>query len=267
MINSTSNSLNKNPSTIIINLRSNASACLIACSLDPKMTSFQADCNATTKGSSPDAGDGTAEAHFIVDMEMRRLGLQSMEGADLSHVFCTKDASPVVKGYSPELIVHPVLEESYSVRDDEKASVAKRVLAEVSKWMERFDCFVVGPGLGRDPFLPGVTSNTDATQLAEIFAENKCSTKVIGVPVTFYGDLKNQFVEADVGFDTICKVNSQIISNICTDALSTSSETRTKTNGGDEIEGEIEDELGLASTRSSTSSGSFDEEFDEFREL
>ncbi|XP_020249701.1 uncharacterized protein LOC109827150 isoform X1 [Asparagus officinalis] len=52
----------------------------------------------------------------------------------------------------------------------------------------------------------GVTSNTDATQLAEIFAENKCSTKVIGVPVTFYGDLKNQFVEADVGFDTICKV-------------------------------------------------------------
>ncbi|ONK69106.1 uncharacterized protein A4U43_C05F19420 [Asparagus officinalis] len=25
-------------------------------------------------------------------------------GADLSHVFCTKDASPVIKGYSPELI-------------------------------------------------------------------------------------------------------------------------------------------------------------------
>ncbi|ONK58963.1 uncharacterized protein A4U43_C08F1530 [Asparagus officinalis] len=66
----------------------------------------------------------------------------------------------------------------------------------------------------------GVTSNTDAAQLAETFAEKKCSTKVIGVPVTFYGDLKNQFVEADVGFDTICKVNSQIISNICTDALS-----------------------------------------------
>lgn len=38
------------------------------------------------------------------------------QGADLSHVFCTKDAAPVIKGYSPELIVHPVLEESYSVR-------------------------------------------------------------------------------------------------------------------------------------------------------
>jgi hypothetical protein len=38
-----------------------------------------------------------------------------LQGADLSHVFCTKDAAPVIKSYSPELIVHPVLEESYSV--------------------------------------------------------------------------------------------------------------------------------------------------------
>ncbi|KAL5990994.1 hypothetical protein ACLOJK_011900 [Asimina triloba] len=74
-------------------------------------------------------------------------------GADLSHVFCAKDAGPVIKSYSPELIVHPLLEESYSVRDDEKASIANKVLAEVAKWMERFDCIVIGPGLGRDPFL------------------------------------------------------------------------------------------------------------------
>ncbi|KAG0490368.1 hypothetical protein HPP92_007231 [Vanilla planifolia] len=66
----------------------------------------------------------------------------------------------------------------------------------------------------------GVTSNTDAAQLAETFAESKCSTKVVGVPVTLNGDLRNQFVEANVGFDTICKVNSQLISNVCTDALS-----------------------------------------------
>ncbi|PIA40419.1 hypothetical protein AQUCO_02500251v1 [Aquilegia coerulea] len=74
-------------------------------------------------------------------------------GADLSHVFCTKDAAAVIKSYSPELIVHPVLEESYSVRDDEKRAVSTKVLAEVARWMERFDCLVVGPGLGRDPFL------------------------------------------------------------------------------------------------------------------
>ncbi|CAA0834898.1 Pyrophosphate--fructose 6-phosphate 1-phosphotransferase subunit alpha 1 [Striga hermonthica] len=66
----------------------------------------------------------------------------------------------------------------------------------------------------------GVTSNTDAAQLSETFAERKCPTKVVGIPVTLNGDLKNQFVEANVGFDTICKVNSQLISNVCTDALS-----------------------------------------------
>ncbi|RZB54714.1 ATP-dependent (S)-NAD(P)H-hydrate dehydratase isoform F [Glycine soja] len=74
-------------------------------------------------------------------------------GADLSHVFCTKDAAPVIKSYSPELIVHPVLEESYNVGEEHKSSIASKVLAEVDKWLERFDCLVVGPGLGRDPFL------------------------------------------------------------------------------------------------------------------
>ncbi|KAF0896852.1 hypothetical protein E2562_029363, partial [Oryza meyeriana var. granulata] len=70
-------------------------------------------------------------------------------GADLSHVFCTRDAATVIKSYSPELIVHPILEESYSVR----------ILTEVAKWMERFDCIVVGPGLGRDPFLLDCAGN------------------------------------------------------------------------------------------------------------
>lgn len=32
------------------------------------------------------------------------------------------------------------------------------------------------------------------------------SLQVLGVPVTIDGDLKNQFVETDVGFDTTCKV-------------------------------------------------------------
>ncbi|XP_076919534.1 pyrophosphate--fructose 6-phosphate 1-phosphotransferase subunit alpha-like [Bidens hawaiensis] len=66
----------------------------------------------------------------------------------------------------------------------------------------------------------GVTSNTDAAHLAETFSQAKCSTKVVGVPVTLNGDLRNQFVEATVGFDTVCKVDSQLISNLCTDAVS-----------------------------------------------
>lgn len=40
-------------------------------------------------------------------------------GADLSHVFCIKDAAPVIKSYNPELIVHPLLKESYSVREED----------------------------------------------------------------------------------------------------------------------------------------------------
>ncbi|GJX11737.1 pyrophosphate--fructose 6-phosphate 1-phosphotransferase subunit alpha [Tanacetum coccineum] len=61
------------------------------------------------------------------------------------------------------------------------------------------------PNLDSLVIVGGVTSNTDATQLAKTFAEAKCATKVVGVPVTLNGDLKNQFVEANVGFDTICK--------------------------------------------------------------
>nr|CAB3453069.1 unnamed protein product [Digitaria exilis]CAB3456748.1 unnamed protein product [Digitaria exilis] len=60
----------------------------------------------------------------------------------------------------------------------------------------------------------GVTSNSDAAQLAETFTKHNC------VPVTLSGDLKNQFVETTVGFDTVCKVNSQLIGNVCLDAVS-----------------------------------------------
>ncbi|KAL6643402.1 hypothetical protein ACP70R_018959 [Stipagrostis hirtigluma subsp. patula] len=66
----------------------------------------------------------------------------------------------------------------------------------------------------------GVISNSDAAQLAETFAENNCRTKIVGVPVTINGDLRNQFVETTVGFDTVCKVSSQLISNVCLDAIS-----------------------------------------------
>lgn len=41
----------------------------------------------------------------------------------------------------------------FFVRDEDRRSISGKVLAEVDKWMERFDCLVVGPGLGRDPFL------------------------------------------------------------------------------------------------------------------
>ena len=33
----------------------------------------------------------------------------SVQGADLGFVICAKEAAPVIKSYSPELIVHPIL--------------------------------------------------------------------------------------------------------------------------------------------------------------
>jgi NAD(P)H-hydrate repair Nnr-like enzyme with NAD(P)H-hydrate dehydratase domain len=36
-------------------------------------------------------------------------GAARQVGSDLSHVFCTDGAASVIKGYSPELIVHPYL--------------------------------------------------------------------------------------------------------------------------------------------------------------
>ncbi|XP_042351167.1 uncharacterized protein LOC121949518 [Plectropomus leopardus] len=61
-------------------------------------------------------------------------------GADLSHVFCTKDAATVIKSYSPELIVHPVLDSPNAVE-------------EIEKWLPRLHGLVVGPGLGREEAL------------------------------------------------------------------------------------------------------------------
>jgi pyrophosphate--fructose-6-phosphate 1-phosphotransferase len=68
--------------------------------------------------------------------------------------------------------------------------------------------------------ISGDDSNTNAALLAESFRANNCVTKVIGVPKTIDGDLKNAHVGISFGFDTACKVYSEIIGNIARDALS-----------------------------------------------
>ncbi|CAH8535782.1 unnamed protein product [Heterobilharzia americana] len=54
-------------------------------------------------------------------------------GADLVHVICSSSSAPVIKSYSPDLIVHPVLDES---------------LTEAVKCMDRVHAVTFGPGLG-----------------------------------------------------------------------------------------------------------------------
>ncbi|KNC78677.1 YjeF [Sphaeroforma arctica JP610] len=71
------------------------------------------------------------------------------QGADIAHVFCTAGAGPIIKSYSPELIVHPYLLELS--RPDK--SKQESVTSEIRKWLDKFDVLVVGPGLGRNDFL------------------------------------------------------------------------------------------------------------------
>ncbi len=66
----------------------------------------------------------------------------------------------------------------------------------------------------------GDDSNTNAAILAEYFLKHGCTAKVIGVPKTIDGDLKNAYVATSFGFDTACKIYSEIIGNIARDALS-----------------------------------------------
>lgn len=66
----------------------------------------------------------------------------------------------------------------------------------------------------------GDDSNTNAAVLAEYFKKHGCPTTVVGVPKTIDGDLKHEYIEVSFGFDTASKVYSEMIGNICRDALS-----------------------------------------------
>lgn len=66
----------------------------------------------------------------------------------------------------------------------------------------------------------GDDSNTNAALLAEYFLGVGIETRVIGVPKTIDGDLKNEHIEISFGFDTACKTYSEIIGNLLRDALS-----------------------------------------------
>lgn len=79
-------------------------------------------------------------------------------GADLGHVFCPEAAAIVIKSYSPELIVHPILSDRCSESSEAIAS-----------WLPRLHALVIGPGLGRDPAI----MNTVKSVIAVAKQQNK----------------------------------------------------------------------------------------------
>ncbi|HEY3417093.1 MAG TPA: diphosphate--fructose-6-phosphate 1-phosphotransferase [Armatimonadota bacterium] len=66
----------------------------------------------------------------------------------------------------------------------------------------------------------GDDSNTNAAMLAEYLSAQGCKTRVIGVPKTIDGDMKNAQIEASFGFDTAARTYAELIGNICRDAQS-----------------------------------------------
>ena len=66
----------------------------------------------------------------------------------------------------------------------------------------------------------GDDSNTNACVLAEYYKAINAGVQVIGCPKTIDGDLKNEMIETSFGFDTACKVYSEVIGNIQRDCNS-----------------------------------------------
>ncbi|XP_025818682.1 pyrophosphate--fructose 6-phosphate 1-phosphotransferase subunit beta 1-like [Panicum hallii] len=66
----------------------------------------------------------------------------------------------------------------------------------------------------------GDDSNTNACLIAEYFRSKNLKTRVIGCPKTIDGDLKCKEVPTSFGFDTACKIYSEMIGNVMTDARS-----------------------------------------------
>jgi pyrophosphate--fructose-6-phosphate 1-phosphotransferase len=88
---------------------------------------------------------------------------------------------------------------------------------------EQFDtCIEVCRRLEMDALviIGGDDSNTNGSLLAEYFLKKDAGIKIIGVPKTIDGDLKNAHIETSFGFDTATKTYSELIGNIERDANS-----------------------------------------------
>lgn len=73
-----------------------------------------------------------------------------------SHLICTPGAASVIKTYSPNLMVHPLMRQSPSpTSSDQSASSesADSIASRIVEMLPRLHVIVIGPGLGRDPLM------------------------------------------------------------------------------------------------------------------
>jgi ATP-dependent NAD(P)H-hydrate dehydratase len=70
-------------------------------------------------------------------------------GCDMSHVLCERSAASVIKSYSPNLMVHPLLPSIDTVKDPNSIDVPS-LAGPIIAMLSRLHALVIGPGLGRD---------------------------------------------------------------------------------------------------------------------
>jgi pyrophosphate--fructose-6-phosphate 1-phosphotransferase len=80
--------------------------------------------------------------------------------------------------------------------------------------------FLEQKGISALVIIGGDDSNTNACVLAEYYNTTNHRVQVIGCPKTIDGDLKNEYIETSFGFDTACRVYSELIGNIQRDCNS-----------------------------------------------
>lgn len=66
----------------------------------------------------------------------------ALMGCDLTHVICERQAAPVIKSYTPNLMVHPYLSDNFNEYPSD--------LNKIKGLLERMHAIVLGPGLGRN---------------------------------------------------------------------------------------------------------------------
>ncbi|KAH9902068.1 ATP-dependent (S)-NAD(P)H-hydrate dehydratase [Xylariomycetidae sp. FL2044] len=88
-------------------------------------------------------------------------------GCDMSHVICTPGAAAVIKTYSPNLMVHPLMRQSpppHASSSDLPAADTdpERISQSIIDMLPRLHVLVIGPGLGRDPLMQETCSRVMA---------------------------------------------------------------------------------------------------------
>ncbi|KAK0377331.1 carbohydrate kinase [Colletotrichum melonis] len=74
-------------------------------------------------------------------------------GCDMSHVICTPGAASVIKTYSPNLMVHPLMRQTPSDAAEAAAADSEKISGPIIDMLARLHVLVIGPGLGRDPLM------------------------------------------------------------------------------------------------------------------